>query len=182
MRKEIKGFDGEYAFLSNFYEKNMWVRISFYDEADLEKFADRETKFVVPKCVLDCNFPTSEHMFHAYKVFKNWKYPTLDEIPAFIDFLTYETPGQAKRAGRKIDLNVAYWDKVKDDVMKHILEVKFSKDNWSLREKLKATEDAYLEETNTWHDTYWGVCNGIGENKLGKLLMEIREEIKQEKD
>jgi len=34
-----------------------------------------------------------------------------------------------------------------------------------------------LEETNTWGDKYWGVCNGEGENQLGKLLMKIRENI-----
>ena len=26
----------------------------------------------------------------------------------------------------------------------------------------------------TWNDTEWGICNGIGNNKLGKILMRIR--------
>ena len=41
--------------------------------------------------------------------------------------------------------------------------------------------EEYLEEGNTWHDTYWGVCNGKGKNKLGKILMQVREELKLDK-
>ena len=44
-----------------------------------------------------------------------------------------------------------------------------------LRSQLLATEDAYLEETNHWGDTYWGVCKGVGENMLGKILMMARD-------
>jgi hypothetical protein len=32
-----------------------------------------------------------------------------------------------------------------------------------------------LIEGNTWGDTFWGVCNGVGENNLGKTLMNVRE-------
>lgn len=38
--------------------------------------------------------------------------------------------------------------------------------NPELKALLIKTGDAYLEETNTWHDTYWGVCNGKGLNNL----------------
>jgi predicted NAD-dependent protein-ADP-ribosyltransferase YbiA (DUF1768 family) len=43
-----------------------------------------------------------------------------------------------------------------------------------MKDKLMATGDAYLEETNTWDDVYWGVCNGVGKNMLGRMLMYIR--------
>ena len=39
------------------------------------------------------------------------------------------------------------------------------------------TEDAELVEDNWWGDKFWGVCNGEGENHLGKLLMKIRDEL-----
>ena len=45
--------------------------------------------------------------------------------------------------------------------------------------RLINTGDAILIEGNTWGDTYWGVCDGVGENRLGKLLMEVREECKK---
>jgi predicted NAD-dependent protein-ADP-ribosyltransferase YbiA (DUF1768 family) len=41
---------------------------------------------------------------------------------------------------------------------------------------LAATSPAELIEGNTWHDTFWGVCDGIGENNLGRLLMKIRDD------
>ena len=53
-----------------------------------------------------------------------------------------------------------------------------------LKEKLLATGDEYLEEGNYWHDNYWGNCHCekcadiTGQNKLGILLMKIREDIR----
>ena len=32
-----------------------------------------------------------------------------------------------------------------------------------------------LVEGNTWGDKVWGVCDGVGENNLGKTLMRIRD-------
>ncbi len=46
-----------------------------------------------------------------------------------------------------------------------------------LRAALLATGNRYLEETNWWGDTFWGVCNGAGENRLGMILMAIRTRI-----
>jgi ribA/ribD-fused uncharacterized protein len=47
-----------------------------------------------------------------------------------------------------------------------------------LQEKLLATGDLHIEEGNHWGDTFWGTCNGVGENHLGKILMRIREELR----
>ena len=53
-----------------------------------------------------------------------------------------------------------------------------------LRDKLLATNNDPLEETNKWHDNYWGACqcarcNGkLGLNWLGRILMSIRKELK----
>ena len=60
--------------------------------------------------------------------------------------------------------------------MKTILKLKFIQ-NPDLGTKLKDTYPLYLEETNNWRDEFWGVCNGRGQNMLGKLLMEVREEL-----
>ena len=46
-----------------------------------------------------------------------------------------------------------------------------------LREQLLSTGDQELVEGNWWRDFYWGVCNGVGDNNLGKLLMKIRDDI-----
>ncbi len=50
----------------------------------------------------------------------------------------------------------------------------------ALKEMLLATGDAELEEGNHWGDCFWGVCAGIGQNHLGKILMRLRDKLKQE--
>lgn len=80
---------------------------------------------------------------------------------------------QAKRLGRSINLRPD-WESVKDDIMLKVCFAKFSQ-NTDLRDKLIATFPKYLEEGNDWNDKYWGVCNGVGMNKLGKILMKIRD-------
>lgn len=138
----IGTFDGEYAFLSNFYPS------SITDEDYI-------------------TYPTVEHYFQAMK--------TLDTGVRFY-IAIQATPGQAKRLGRRLDLRPD-WEFIKDSIMEKALRMKFS--NPKLRKALLNTGDEYLEEGNTWGDQYWGVCNGVGKNKLGKLLMKIRQEIKE---
>lgn len=84
---------------------------------------------------------------------------------------------QAKRLGRQVSLR-ADWDEVKDDIMYRICKGKFLQD-MRLAGKLLATGDAELIEGNTWGDIYWGVCDGKGENHLGKILMKIRDELNE---
>ena len=60
-----------------------------------------------------------------------------------------------------------------------ILWAKFTQNSY-LKECLLDTGNAELIEGNTWRDTYWGVCNGIGQNNLGKILMKLRNEFKEE--
>lgn len=67
---------------------------------------------------------------------------------------------------------------IKLQVMEKALRLKFQ--NPELRKKLIATGDKELVEGNPWGDRYWGVCNGSGKNKLGKLLMKIRKELQEE--
>ena len=58
-----------------------------------------------------------------------------------------------------------------------IVKAKFTQ-NKDFADQLVSTGDRYLEETNTWYDTTWGVCDGTGLNWLGKILMQVRDEIK----
>lgn len=87
-------------------------------------------------------------------------------------------PSAAKRLGRRVKLR-ADWEDVKDDIMAEILGVKF-RAHPGLRDKLLATGDKRLIEGNTWGDTYWGVSDGKGKNRLGELLMELRDALARE--
>ena len=77
----------------------------------------------------------------------------------------------ARRFGRKVELR-SDWEQVKDSIMYKVLKAKFQQ-NPELLVKLKQITET-IQEDNTWGDTYWGVCDGKGKNKLGELLMTIR--------
>ena len=145
----IKCFDGEFAFLSNFYESPI---------------SDGEI-----------TYPTVEHYFQAMKT------PSMEEA---VEIAAAPTPGRAKRLGRKCQLR-SDWEEIKIPVMRSALRKKFS--DPELKAKLLATGDQHLEESNTWHDNFWGVCHcekcqdTMAYNHLGKLLMELRKELKEEK-
>jgi len=98
---------------------------------------------------------------------------TLDkqERLKFVDKTAYES----KKLGRKLILRKD-WEGVKIYIMYELLLKKFS--NQYLKLKLLSTENRYLEETNNWGDTFWGVCRNKGNNVLGELLMKIRETCK----
>lgn len=83
----------------------------------------------------------------------------------------------ARSIGRKVKLR-SDWDTYRLEVMKELLEDKFYHHE-KFREGLKLTRKIEIVEDNTWDDTFWGKCNGKGENNLGKMLMEIREEIQK---
>jgi len=112
-------------------------------------------------------YPSVEHAYQAAKTFDL-------SLRRFIK--QQDTPGKAKRAGGKITL-IPDWDIIKLEVMHDLLIQKFAQEPF--RTKLINTGDAYLEETNWWKDKFWGVCNGIGENHLGKLLMKIRKDLQE---
>lgn len=91
-------------------------------------------------------------------------------------------PSSGKRKGRHVQLRYD-WEKVKFNIMYEIVKAKFSQ-NQDLKEKLLLTGDEHLEEGNTWHDNLYGNCsckrceNIKGQNKLGKILEKVREELR----
>lgn len=150
MTTPITSFDGEHSFLSNFT----------YVGVHLD----------------GVRYPSVEHAYQAAKTnIPSERYPfssaaMTEDKRAGRDIMT---SGRAKRAGRKVTLDPNF-DHTKADVMRALLQQKFA--NPKFGAKLDATGDAELIEGNRWGDTYWGVCNGVGQNVLGRLLMDIRAE------
>ena len=89
-------------------------------------------------------------------------------------------PSRSKNAGRQVQLRPD-WEDVKVGIMEEIVRAKFTQNEY-LKWRLIATGDAYLEEGNTWHDTCWGVDakTGEGQNHLGRILMKVRGELKDQ--
>lgn len=93
------------------------------------------------------------------------------EMAAFMPL----TPKEAKERGSTVALRPDWFD-IRIDVMRGLLMQKFNHPD--LRMQLLATGDALLVEDNDWGDQFWGVCEGIGENNLGKLLMAVRSHLR----
>lgn len=103
---------------------------------------------------------------HAYQAAKTYKEEDLLLIRNSVSSV------MAKSNSKLISIR-SDWSEVKLDIMDGLLRQKFSK-NSELADKLIDTGDVQIIEGNDWGDTYWGVCNGLGKNYLGKLLMNIR--------
>ena len=148
----INSFAGEYAFLSNMYPCKI-----IYKELE---------------------FPSSEHLYQWLKI------PNTQEGQWWRDKIREAVHGKvAKKLANnpkcpKVDKFYEF-DHIKLDRMKLAVYLKFTQ-NEDLAELLRETGDEELIEGNTWNDTFWGVCNGIGQNHLGKILMKMREIIWEE--
>jgi ribA/ribD-fused uncharacterized protein len=149
----IDRFTGEFEFLSNYYEGAVRYK--------------------------GTKFPSSEHAYQCQKI-----PPEL-----WHKIIAIKKPSNAKRAvktllndpSRGFQWDQTEWDKIKVQVMREILRVKFS--HPMLSDMLRDTKPARLIEGNTWKDKFWGIpvdkhgaLTGVGENWLGRLLMEIRDE------
>lgn len=116
-------------------------------------------------------YPTAENAYQAAK--SVW--------PDVRDHLMTLTPSEAKKYGRTTVLRPD-WDDMKNDVMLAVLRDKFRR-NPKAAFILRETGRMTLVEGNTWHDNYWGDClcesciNSGGVNMLGKLLMQVRDEL-----
>jgi ribA/ribD-fused uncharacterized protein len=82
---------------------------------------------------------------------------------------------QAKSLGKRIQLK-SNWEEIKVNTMHRLLKQKFNQEPF--RTLLIETYPMHIEETNHWGDTYWGVCKGKGENRLGILIMDIRDRLR----
>lgn len=69
------------------------------------------------------------------------------------------------------------WEEVKDDIMFDVCMAKFE-NGVGMAKRLLNTGDSILIE-NSKRDYYWGCGEvGSGKNKLGKILMDVREWLK----
>jgi len=107
-------------------------------------------------------YPSSENAYQASKT---------DDLTTRTEFIGY-TSGNAKRLG-KLLVPTEHFKRNKIEIMFLINFDKFHR-NHDIKMKLLATGNLYIEETNQWKDTFWGVYNGTGENNLGEVLMKVR--------
>lgn len=117
-------------------------------------------------------FTTSEHAYQAGKARKPEVRKWLMEAPS---------PALLAMAAHGLyvwDIN-SDWSKIKFDRMKRVLLAKFTQHE-DLKQLLLSTGTARLVESATVDNAVnrlWGEVNGVGKNKLGELLMEVRAEL-----
>jgi hypothetical protein len=125
----------------------------------------------VPVTRNGATYRTSEHAFQAAKAISPADAERVAAAP---------TPTEAKRLGRHVQARPD-WEQIKVNVMRECLRSKFS--DPAARAKLLSTGQRLLRESNTWHDNYWGDCacprcaGTPGQNLLGRLLMELRDQL-----
>jgi len=121
------------------------------------------------------DFPTAEHAYQAGKARK-------EAVREWI--LSAPSPSLVAMAAHGLytwDI-VPNWSRTKFDRMRDVLRAKFTQHK-DLQELLLSTGDARLVEasrTDNAVNRTWGEVNGKGLNMLGVLLMEVREEIREQ--
>jgi len=111
-------------------------------------------------------YDTVEHAYQAQKT----------SIPGEITKIwAAATPREARNIGQLVQMRPD-WDQVKYSIMKECVKAKFLQ-HPDLKEKLSATGKEEIVEDSPI-DWYWGCGkDGTGQNMLGKILMEVRNEI-----
>jgi len=150
----IDKFDGKYRFLSNFYPCKIEHQGITYNSVEA---------FYVAMKVND-------------QQLINGKYYTPGDFREMISKI--KESAIVKKIGSKVKLR-SDWNSKKLEFMNWAVREKFKDEN--LKQLLLSTGEQELIEGNFWKDTFWGVCNGKGQNHLGKILMTVRDELRGKK-
>ena len=154
------------------------------------------------------------HEYDQYGVFSQWfkysfviegiRYETAEQymmakkallagdLQSYALIMNEPDPSKCKKLGKQVkNLDVAAWDRCKEEIVYHDNLAKFSQ-NEKAQYYLLSTGDKILAEASPY-DTIWGI--GLeasdfdstnpdrwpGKNLLGKVLMRVREELRQSK-
>lgn len=121
--------------------------------------------------IWDKIFPSVEHGFH-YRKFSE----TAPEIAVAI--LAAPSPWAAMQIERKNqDKRRKDWQAVKLGIMTELVQAKVAQ-NEDVKACLLKTDTKKIVENSPW-DTFWGIGeDGLGQNHMGKILMEIRDTLR----
>lgn len=111
-------------------------------------------------------YPSTEHAYQAMK-------SPCKRIRKI--FSKLEKCSESQHLGQHIRMRED-WEEIKLDIMEDVVRLKFK--DPILKQLLLDTGHQPLIEGNHWGDIFWGVFDGKGENHLGKILMNIREELR----
>ena len=140
----------------------------------IDSFVDEHaflSNFYFIKVTLDgMLFSSVEHAYQAAKT---------EDLALRAQFQEPITSAAAKSRGRALKKR-SDWNSISVPLMTMLNRQKYK--DPELRSLLLQTGEAILTEGNWWGDTFWGVSKGVGENHLGIILMQIRDDIRKGKD
>lgn len=147
----------------------MEEEIKFYSETG--KYGEFSNFAFFPIRLKSKTWNTTEHYYQAQK-FENEAYQE--------KIRNAESPMKAAELGRsRKERILKNWDNKKDNVMFEAVRAKFTQ-HPELGQMLRDTGNAKIIE-HTENDAYWGDGgDGKGKNKLGKILMKVREELREQ--
>ncbi len=120
------------------------------------------------------NFMTAEHAYHWHK------FNTKGLFLLRRDIVGAPSAHDAFKIARAhASSECANWNETKQNVMKEILHEKAHQHEYVMRKLLETGDRRLIEDS--WRDSYWGWgVKQDGMNMLGKLWMEVRDEIAME--
>ena len=146
------------------------------------KFKKEDPKFGCFSNFTPCTFVFDSVTYHnAEAAWQAQKTLDLTERSKFAEY----TASTAKRAGRRVRLRPD-WESVKYGLMVAVCYEKFKQNPYFMEVLLSTEDEEIVEDTTGWHDNIWGNCdcprcaNKVGQNLLGKALMEVRERLSNE--
>jgi ribA/ribD-fused uncharacterized protein len=142
--------------------------VNFYSVGD--KYGEFSNFAAYPITLDGERWPTSEHYFQAQKFEDNAYRQKVRNA---------KSPMLAARLGRDRKEKLRRdWDSARVQVMRAAVMAKFTQHE-DLRALLLSTGNAKLVE-HTENDDYWGDGgDGSGKNMLGRILMQVREELRK---
>jgi len=149
-------------------EKNLDY-IDFYGESDPN--FELANFYLSPVLLDGKEWPSVEHYYQAQKS-SDEKFKESIRLAA--------TPGEAKALGRSIQFKQGNdWEEVKVDFMEIGTRAKY-RQHQDLKKFLLGTGEKTIRE-HTGSNKFWGDGgDGNGKNKMGRILMKVREELRNE--
>ena len=127
------------------------------------------------------------HILTTEALYQACRFPHLPDLQR--EIIAQHSPMTAKMKSKPYQMESrADWDKVRHKVMRWCLRVKLAQNYEEFGRLLLATIDRPIVEQSR-KDDYWGAKLAdetgdilIGQNVLGRLLMELREKLKKDSD
>jgi predicted NAD-dependent protein-ADP-ribosyltransferase YbiA (DUF1768 family) len=169
-----------YYGFSNFYPSpfelhgHRWDTVEQYFQAHKFYVPESEAHMAYFRAIGVCDSPMKVKMLGTQS--------KKTRFPAQLEKWVLNKKTDTRRLVDVIDANAgvclrADWEAAKEGVMKEGLRAKFSS-NPTLANLLLSTGERRIVE-NSPRDSYWGIGkDGRGKNRLGALLMEVREELR----